>query len=506
MNDNKIIIFDTTLRDGEQAPGCSLTVKEKIEIAKQLESLGVNVMEAGFPISSPGDFEAVKAIAKLMKKATICGLARCMPKDIDAAFNAVKYARHNRVHVFLATSPIHMKYKLKKTPAEVLKIAEWAVKYARKKIREVEFSAEDAGRSEKEFLYKVVETVIDAGATIVNIPDTVGYMTPYEFGKLIKDIRENVTNIDKAMISVHCHNDLGLAVANSLSAVKNGAGQVECTINGLGERAGNASLEEIVMAIATRKDYFQAVTSINTKEIYKTSRLVSKLTGVNVQPNKAIVGSNAFAHEAGIHQDGVMKKRTTYEIMKPEDIGIKGSNLVLGKHSGRHAFSSRLASLGYDLKQESIEKAFNRFKSLADKKKQVYDEDIVAIVEDEITEIPETYKLEYMHITSGTKTIPTGAVKLKYKGSIVQGASNGDGPVDACYKAIDKITKIKGKLLDYSLKAVTSGKDAVGEVTVLARFGKDVVSGRGASTDIVEASVKAYVNAINKVAFKKRKK
>jgi len=503
----KITIFDTTLRDGEQAPGCSLTANEKIDIAKRLERLGVDVMEAGFPISSPGDFNAVKQVAREIKKSTVCGLARSMKKDIDAAYNAVKYAKRHRIHVFLATSNIHMKYKLKKAESEILRIAKWAVEYAKDKVDDVEFSPEDASRTDREFLYRVVEAVIDAGANVVNIPDTVGYATPYEFGNLIKGIKENVPNIDKAVISVHCHNDLGLAVANSLAAVQNGARQIECTINGLGERAGNASQEEIVMAINTRKDRFPGLTtSIDTREIYKTSRLVSKLTGIPVQPNKAIVGSNAFSHEAGIHQDGILKKRTTYEIMRPQDIGIKGTRLVLGKHSGRHAFANRLSSLGYKLKEKDLKEAFQRFKVLADKKKQVFDEDIVTIIQDDITEIPQDYKLEYTHITSGTDVVPQAMVKLKHKGKISQKSSSGDGPVDACYKAIDKITKIKGTLLDYSLKAVTSGKDAVGEVTILAKFGKETMSGRGASTDVVEASVKAYVNAINKIVYRKKKK
>jgi len=505
--DEKVTIFDTTLRDGEQAPGCSMTVREKIEIARQLQSLGVDCIEAGFPISSPGDYNAVKQVAKEIKKSTICGLSRSMKKDIDTACSAIRPAKRRRVHVFLATSGIHMKYKLKKAESEILRIAEWAVKYARKKVGEVEFSPEDASRTDAEFLYRVVETVIAAGAKIVNIPDTVGYATPYEFGSLIKAIRNNVLNIDKSVISIHCHNDLGLGVANSLAAIQNGARQVECTINGLGERAGNASLEEIVMAIKTRKDTFQGLTtSINTKEIFKTSRLVSKLTGVPVQPNKAIVGANAFSHEAGIHQDGILKKRSTYEIMKPEDIGIKGTKLVLGKHSGRHAFSNRLERLGYKLKDKDLNMAFERFKVLADKKKQVFDEDIITIIEDDITEIPEVYKLEYIHITSGTNTVPSATVKVKHNRRITAATSSGDGPVDACYKAIDKITKLKGRLLDYAIKSVTGGKDAMGEVSIFAQFGKETISGRGASTDVIEASAKAYLNAINKTAYRKKKK
>ncbi len=504
MNNEKIIIFDTTLRDGEQCPGASLNINEKIEIARQLAVLGVDVIEAGFPISSPGDFEAVKRVAKEVKGPSICGLARAIEKDIDAAYNAVKYSKSPRIHVFLATSKIHMKYKLKKAEDEILKLAAAAVKYAGKRCGDVEFSPEDASRTDRDFLYKVVEAVIDAGAKTVNIPDTVGYSTPFEFANIIRGIKENASNVDRAIISVHCHNDLGLGVANSLAAVLNGARQVECTMNGLGERAGNASLEEIVMTIRTRSDVFRNISmGINTKEIFKTSRLVSKLTGMPVQPNKAIVGANAFAHESGIHQDGVLKKRITYEIMKPEDVGVMGTNLVLGKHSGRHAFKERLKSLGFSLKEDQIEKAFGRFKALADKKKEIFDEDLETIVDEEISKIPEELKLEHFHIASGDKIEPAAEIAVRYKGKHYESKSSGDGPVDACYKAIDKVIKIGGKLIDYQIKSVTGGKDALGEVSVKIGSKGTVVSGRGASTDIIEASIKAYVNAVNKLLHKK---
>ncbi|NQU95872.1 MAG: 2-isopropylmalate synthase [Candidatus Omnitrophica bacterium] len=494
----KIIIFDTTLRDGEQSPGASLNNKEKLEIAKQLETLGVDVIEAGFPASSPGDFESVKAIAKTIKKAIVCGLARAVKSDIDAAYRAVRPAKNPRIHVFLATSKIHMKYKLKKAKSEILKTAVWAVKYAKRKVKDVEFSPEDASRTDKRFLYEVVEAVIDAGATTVNIPDTVGYATPYEFGELIKGIKMNVPNMHKAVISIHCHNDLGLGVSNSLAAILNGARQAECTINGLGERAGNASLEEIVMAIATRGDILNFKTKIKTKEIYKTSRLVSKLTGIPVQPNKAIVGANAFAHEAGIHQDGLLKERTTYEIMKPQHVGFEETKLVLGKHSGRHALKARLKKMGYTLTDKEVGKAFVRFKKLADKKKQIFDEDLAAIVEDEIGTTPEVYKLVSFYILSGNKVTPSATVTLKHEGRNLIASSTGDGPVDACYKAVEKIAFIKPKLLSYNLSAVTAGEDALGEVSIRIKIKKHEVNGRGASTDVVEASLKAYLNALNK--------
>ncbi|MFA5144218.1 MAG: 2-isopropylmalate synthase [Candidatus Omnitrophota bacterium] len=503
--DGKIIIFDTTLRDGEQSPGASLNINEKLEIARQLAVLGVDVIEAGFPISSPGDFEAVKSVAKAVRRPIICGLARAIEKDIDAAHDALKNAARPRIHVFLATSKIHMKYKLKKAEDEILKLAVASVKYARARCGDIEFSPEDASRTDMDFLYKVVESVIAAGASTVNIPDTVGYTTPFEFAGIIKGIKDNVPNIGKCVISVHCHNDLGLGVSNSLAAVLNGARQVECTVNGLGERAGNASLEEIVMAIRTRNDIFRGIsTGVNTKELYKTSRLVSKLTGMIVQPNKAIIGSNAFSHEAGIHQDGVLKERITYEIMKPEDVGFEETRLVLGKHSGRHAFAERLKKMGFDLTKEQIDIAFDRFKKLADKKKEIFDEDLETIVDEEISRIPEKFHLAHFYTASGDEVKPTATIKLKFNGRVLAATSAGDGPVDACYKAIDKITGQTGKLIDYQIRSVTSGKDALGEVSVKIASKGGIVSGRGASTDIIEASVKAYLNAANKLVYKRR--
>jgi len=497
----KIIIFDTTLRDGEQAPGAALNQNEKLEIAQGLAHLGVDVIEAGFPVSSKGDFDAVCAVAKNIKGPIICGLARALKKDIDAAYQAVKFSRRPRIHVFLATSRIHMKYKLQKAEDEILKIAVASVKYAKKYCRDIEFSPEDASRSEREFLFKVVEAVIDAGATTLNLPDTVGYAEPEEFSRLIASVKESVPNIGKAIISVHCHNDLGLAVANSLEAVKRGARQVECTINGIGERAGNASLEEIVMALDTRKDIFANLnTGIKKKEIYKTSRLVSKLTGFVIAPNKAIVGSNAFRHEAGIHQDGVIKKRSTYEIIKPQDVGFYGLGLVLGKHSGRHAFNERLKSLGFHLTKKQLDKAFQRFKQLADKKKNIFDDDLITIVEDEIRIIKPLWKLISFRVDSGTEVEPKASVRLKAKLKSFEGLSSGDGPVDACFKAIDKITGARVELLDYRLEAVTRGKDAIGEVNLRVKFKDRIFSGRGSSTDIIEASILAYLNSVNKYA------
>ncbi len=504
---DKLIIFDTTLRDGEQAPGATLNEREKIEIAHQLVALGVDVIEAGFPISSRGDFNAVKRIATNIKSACICGLARAVTKDIDAAYEATKYAKGgSRIHVFLATSKIHMQYKLKKAEDEILRLATEAVRYAKKYTSDVEFSPEDASRTEPEFLFKVLEGVIKAGATTVNIPDTVGYAYPEQYGALIGAIKANVPNIDRAVISVHCHNDLGLAVANSLSAVKNGARQVECTINGIGERAGNASMEEIVMSVNTRRDIYPDVsTSIVTRELYKTSRLVSKLTGFTVAPNKAIVGANAFRHESGIHQDGVIKKRQTYEIIAPEDVGFTGTGLVLGKHSGKHAFAKRLQELGIRLSDDELLKSFEKFKNLADKKKTVYEEDIVSLIEDEINQPSQIWQLVGVSYSSGTHLVPKATVKVRYKGKTTGATSTGDGPVDASYKAIEKLTKIKARLLDYRIEAVTSGKDALGEVCVKVAANKKVAIGRGASTDIIEASAKAYLNAVNKLASKSEK-
>ena len=497
---NRVIIFDTTLRDGEQSPGFSMNIEEKIIIAKQLARLNVDVIEAGFPIASEGDFEAVKEIARNVKGPTIAGLSRVIIKDIDRAWEALKFAKKNRIHTFVATSDIHLKYQLRKGREEVLDDAVKGVKHAKKYTDDVEFSAMDAVRSDIDYLCLVLEAVIDSGATTVNIPDTVGYAIPYEFGKMIKTIKENVPNIDKAIISVHCHNDLGLAVSNSIIAVQNGARQIECTINGIGERAGNASLEEVVMVLKVRRDFLPYTTRVKTKEIYKTSRLLSTITGISVQPNKAIVGENAFAHESGIHQDGVLKERTTYEIMTPESIGLTKSKLVLGKHSGRHAFSKRLEDLGIKLNNVNLDKAFIRFKKLADMKKEIFDEDLEAIVEDEIAKVEEVYKLEYIQTTTGNQTLPTATIKLKKGNQIIQDAAIGDGPVDATYKAIERITGIPGKLISYSIRAVTGGKDAIGEVVVKVSFNGEMVTGKGASTDVIEASAKAYLNAVNKVA------
>ena len=495
----RIIIFDTTLRDGEQCPGASLTPQEKLEIAKQLARLGVDVIEGGFPIASPGDAQAVKMIAQTIKGPTIAALARSLPKDIDAAAAALAPAKNKRIHVFLATSPIHRKYKLRKAEAEILRQAVWAVGYAKKYSRDVEFSPEDASRTEPEFLHKVIEAVIKAGATTVNIPDTVGYAIPEQFGELIRGIIERVPNIERARVSVHCHNDLGLAVPNSLAAIKHGATQVECTVNGIGERAGNASLEEIVMSLKVRPEYYHATTGIDTRQIHKASRLVSTLTGIVVQPNKAIVGDNAFRHESGIHQDGILKHRLTYEIMRPQDIGLGESKLVLGKLSGRHAFAKRMSALGFTLSKPALDRAFTRFKVLADKKKHVFDEDLAAIVEDELPAEQEVYKLAYVHTTSGSETVPTATIRLSKEGKELQDAACGDGPVDACYKTIDRLTGLSPELIDYGLHAVTKGKDALGEVTLRLRHQGVEVSGRGASTDIIEASAKAYLNAVNKL-------
>lgn len=498
----RVYIFDTTLRDGEQSPGVSLNAQEKMDIANQLQRLGVDIIEAGFPIASQGDFEAVRNIAKKVKGVTIAGLARASVKDIDRAWEAVQYADQARIHTFLATSDIHLTHKLKMSRDEVLDAAVAAVKYAKKYTGDVEFSAEDAFRSDIDFLCRVVEAAIAAGATTINIPDTVGYATPAEFGEFIRDIKARVANVDKAVISVHCHNDLGLAVANSLAAVANGAQQVECAVNGIGERAGNASLEEVVMALYTRRPFFETNTGIKKDEIYRTSRLVSSLTGMRVQPNKAIVGKNAFAHESGIHQDGVLKERSTYEIMNPEMIGLNINNIILGKHSGRHAIRDRLLEMGYHLSNEEIEKSFVKFKELADKKREIKDEDLAAIVENEVLTVPETYTLEYLHISSGTKVIPTATIRLGKAGEMFEEAACGDGPVDAIYKAMDKITGISSVLQLYNLHAVTGGKDALGEVTVkiLPNGGnKKTFLGRGVSTDVLEASAKAYLNAVNKV-------
>lgn len=495
----KIIIFDTTLRDGEQAPGASMTSEQKLEVAYQLQNLGVDIIEAGFPVASPDDFKAVELIARNIKKSIICGLARCLPKDIEAASESLKKAKHPRLHLFLATSKIHLKYKFKKPEDEILALAVKATKAASNLCDDIEFSPEDATRSNREFLFRVIEAVIDQGARTINIPDTVGYSYPQEIYSLIRDIFNNVPNVNKAVISIHCHDDLGLATANSLSAVLAGARQVHCTINGIGERAGNASLEEIVMALKTRKDVFKNIfTSIHTKEIFRTSRLVSKLTGFAVPPNKAIVGSNAFAHESGIHQDAVLKKRITYEIMNPKDVGVDKSQIVLGKHSGRHALAKRLEKLGFKFSKRKIDIIFKQFKQLADKKKEIFDDDLIALAEEETRKKRKVYELVSIRVITGTDIVPEAIVKIRHKKKILEAKSGGDGPVDACFKAIDKITRIKAKLISYKLEAITIGKDAQGMVRVEIEVKGRNVSGRGASTDILEASVKAYLDALNK--------
>jgi 2-isopropylmalate synthase len=497
----RIIIFDTTLRDGEQSPGASMNMEEKLEVARQLARLRVDVIEAGFPISSPGDFEAVKAIAQQVKGPIIAGLCRATDQDIDCAWEALQQAKKPRIHTFIATSDIHLEHKLKRSRDEVLDLAVKAVKRAKSHCEDVEFSAEDASRTDIDYLCRVVEAVIDAGATTVNIPDTVGFAIPHEFAQIVSTLKARVPNIDKAVLSVHCHNDLGLAVANSLAAVRAGAGQVECTINGIGERAGNAALEEIVMTLDTRSEVFDATTGVNSREIYRASRLVSDVTGLMVQVNKAIVGANAFAHEAGIHQHGVIQERTTYEIMDATAIGLAESKLVLGKHSGRHAFEKRLGELGYDLSRDELHRAFSRFKEVADKKKEIYDEDLEAIVADEVYTIPETFQLQYMTVMTSLEGVPTATIKISTADGEFTDCAMGVGSVDAVYKTIDKIVNVPHNLIDYTVKSVTGGTDALGEVTVKLGDDRNVYTGRGASLDIVEASAKAYIQAINKLVY-----
>jgi len=499
MPEEKVIIFDTTLRDGEQSPGASLSVTEKLEIAQQLAILGVDIIEAGFPISSPVQFEATKLIAERIAGPVIAALARANHEDIEAAGKALAPAKKKRIHTFIATSPIHMKHKLKKSCDEVLKMAVEAVKFAKTFTKDVEFSPEDACRSEMPFLIEVLTAVIQAGATTLNIPDTVGYILPYEYGQIIAKLKAKVPGIDKCIISTHCHNDLGMAVANSLAGVLNGARQIECAVNGLGERAGNAALEEVVMAINTRANFFGMKTGINTKEIYRTSQLVSQLTGFVIQPNKAIVGANAFAHEAGVHVDGILKERSTYEIMTPQDIGLGGSRVVLGRHTGRHGFVDRCRHLGFKLTDDELEHTYQRFLEIADKKKEVFDEDIAAIINDEIHAVEPTYELQYLHVVSSTGTLPTASVKIKIKNEIKQAAACGDGPVDAAYEAIRDATGRSPKLETYSIRAVTGGKEALGEAIVKISEKDRMYIGRGVSTDIIEASAKAYVDAINRM-------
>ena len=498
---NKSIkIFDTTLRDGEQSPGCSMNLSEKIEVAKQLETLKVDVIEAGFAIASAGDLASIKAISREIKYSSVCSLARASKGDIDAAYEAVKHAANPRIHTFIATSPVHMEYKLKMTPDEVVQRAVSMVSYAKKYVSDVEFSAEDACRSDIDFLVRIFEAVIKAGATTINVPDTVGYITPEEMYKIIHAIKTRVLGIEDIAISTHCHNDLGMAVANSLAAISAGASQIECTINGIGERAGNTSLEEIVMAIKTRHDIFKNDTNIDTKNIYRASRLIQTITGIPVAPTKAIVGSNAFAHESGIHQHGMLSNRNTYEIMTPESVGIPKTTMVLGKHSGRHAFEDRIRELGYMLSADELNKAFEKFKTLADKKKFIKNDDIEGIIIKDREVENRKFEIENFLINTGNGITSSAVIKLRVNDEIVEKAAIGDGPINAAYKSINKISKLDIDLIDYSLHALTDGEDAQAEAIVKIKIGNtdEVITGRGISTDVIEASIKAYVNGINK--------
>jgi 2-isopropylmalate synthase len=502
---DRVYIFDTTLRDGEQSPGCSMHLEEKLKMARQLDRLKVDIIEAGFPIASEGDFEAVRSVAAELVNPVIAGLARAHRMDIERAWEAIKEARKPRIHTFIATSEIHMKHKLRKSPEEVLAQAREAVKIARDLCEDVEFSAEDATRSEISFLVEVFEAAIEAGARTINIPDTVGYTVPQEFGPFIKEIISKVSNKEGVIFSCHCHNDLGLAVANSLAALEAGCRQVECTINGIGERAGNASLEEIVMALRVRKERLPYHTQVVTEEIYRSSRLLTNLTGTFVQPNKAIVGKNAFAHEAGIHQDGVLKNTLTYEIMTPQSVGMVSSTLVLGKHSGRHALAKKFEELGYNLSREELERAYFFFTKLADQKKEVYDEDLVAIIQDGMKLIPDTWRLKYVFAYGGNQELSNSVVKLERGNTVGIDSAFGDGPVDASYKAIDRITGFEGRLLEYSVSSVTRGKDALGEVFVHVEFNGRPYTGKAASVDIIDASARAYLNAVNKAVYEQKR-
>ena len=497
-------IFDTTLRDGEQSPGNTMNIQDKLRVARQLEILGVDIIEAGFPIASQGDFDAVRQIAETIKESEVAGLARANDKDIDRAWEAVKVAAKPRIHTFISTSEIHLKHQLRMTEEEVLKTAIKAVERAKRYTDNVEFSAMDATRSDWAYLCRVFAAAIEAGATTLNVPDTVGYTIPREFGRLIQYVTENVPNIDRAVISVHCHNDLGLAVANSLAAIENGARQVECTLNGIGERAGNASLEEIVMILRTRKDQLGLDTRIETKNIFPSSRLITSITGVQVQPNKAIVGANAFAHESGIHQDGLLKNKITYEIMTPQSIGMDKSNLVIGKHSGSHAFKDRVQRLGYNLNDEELKSVFSSFKDLADKKKEIFDEDIEALIAENVLRAPDLYRIINIDVTCGTHSKPRATVEMEVDGKQVTGEETGDGPVDAAFQVIKNLTHTKSKLLKYIVSSITGGTDAQGEVTVRLQEDDTVVVGQGAHMDIIMASVLAYVNALNRLENAKK--
>ncbi|MCM2283460.1 MAG: 2-isopropylmalate synthase [Desulfobacula sp.] len=503
-SDNQIIIFDTTLRDGEQSPGASMNQAEKLRIATQLEKLGVNVIEAGFPAASEGDFEAVKIIAETLKTAQVAALCRANEEDIKRGWDAIRNAAHPRIHTFIATSDLHMKYKLNMDPEKVLEQAIKSVKLAASYTDNVEFSAEDGSRSDRDFLCRVFEAVIDAGATTVNLPDTVGYAIPEEFAQLVTYVMEHTPNMHRAVLSVHCHNDLGLATSNTLAAIKAGARQVEVTVNGIGERAGNTSLEEVVMSLHTRPNYFPQTTTIDTRRIYPTSRLVSMITGIIVQPNRAIVGANAFAHEAGIHQDGVLKNPMTYEIMNPETIGLNKNNLVLGKHSGRHALNDHIQKLGYNLTKDELERVFEKFKRLADKKKSIQDEDIEALINEGVLRSSETICLEYIHVLSGNTVFPTASVQLNIEGRPVQGATEGTGPIDAVYNIISKLTGTKSKLLRFTISALTEGTDAQGEVMVRLEEDGLVALGKGSDSDIITASALAYINGLNRLEYLKK--
>ena len=504
MGRDRVFIFDTTLRDGEQSPGCSMNLDEKVRLARQLEALGVDIIEAGFPVASEDDFEAVRAVAEACRRPIIAGLCRALPADIERAWAALKGAAKPRLHTFLATSDIHLEHKLKKTRAEALAMAVAGVRLAKSFAEDVEFSAEDATRSDVDFLCDVVEAVIAAGATVVNIPDTVGYAVPSEFGALIATLRSRVPNIHQAVLSVHCHDDLGLAVANSLAAVEAGARQVECTVNGIGERAGNASLEELVMALRVRQDRLPYLTGVDATQITRSSQLLTHITGVAVQPNKAVVGRNAFAHEAGIHQHGVLQHRSTYEIMTPESVGARVQSLVLGKHSGRHALGQRLADLGFGLSKPELEKAYKIFTKLSDQKKEIFDEDLLAIVQDGLVQIPEAWKLRAVQATAGTSATSTALVTLWDGRHEATETAAGDGPVNAVFAAIDKLTGLQGTLLDFTVRSITGGADAVGEVFVHVDFAGVPATGRAASTDIVDASARAYLNAVNKLTHARR--
>lgn len=502
--DNQIIIFDTTLRDGEQSPGCSMNLEEKLRLASLLDELGVDVIEAGFPVASPGDFEAVNEIAKAAKNATICGLSRAKKSDIEASAEAISPAGRRRIHTFISTSPLHMKYKLQMPPEDVLDSVSQSVAFARDFTDDVEWSAEDASRTEDDFLCRAVELAIKAGATTINIPDTVGYATPDDFAARIKMLKERVPNIDQAVLSVHCHNDLGLAVANSLAGVAAGARQIECTINGIGERAGNAALEEVVMAMRTRADMYPYKNRINTERITKMSRTLSAITGFSVQPNKAIVGANAFAHESGIHQDGMLKHAQTYEIMTPESVGLTKSDIVLGKHSGRHAFRKKLEELGFELGDNALQEAFARFKALADKKKTVYEDDLIALVEDEMIREYERIKFVSLQIQAGTKGPQTAQLVLAIDGEEKEAHSEGNGPVDAIFKSIrDIVPHSDARLSLYQVHAVTGGTDAQAEVTVRLEENGKLVNGQGADPDTLVASARAYIHALNKLMVKR---